>query len=77
MSEIRPELPDIFAEVFLFTEPLTPETCPDDVPKWDSLRHVALVSAIEETYGVSLSMDEMMEIVSVAAIQDVLARHNV
>jgi acyl carrier protein len=77
MTEIRPELPDIFAEVFLFTEPLTLETCPDDVPKWDSLRHVALVTVLEETYSISLSMDEMMEIVSVAAIQDVLARHNV
>lgn len=75
MNAIRPELPDIFADVFLFTEPLTPQTGPDDVPKWDSLRHIALVTAIEDAYSISLSMDEMMEMVSVRAIQNVLDRH--
>jgi acyl carrier protein len=77
IANIRPELSDIFADVFTFTEPLTPLTSPDDVPKWDSLRHIALVSAIEETYKISLSMDEMMEMVNVRAIQSVLDRHRV
>jgi acyl carrier protein len=77
MNEIRPELREIFADVFLFTEPLTPRTGPDDVPKWDSLRHIELVSAIEQTYKISLSMDEMMEMVSVGDIQKVLARRRV
>lgn len=77
MNDIRPELQDIFAEVFLFTGPLTLSTGPDDVPKWDSLRHIALVTAIEEAYNISLSMDEMMEMVNVRAIQAVLARHRV
>ena len=77
MIDIRPELPDIFADVFLFTEPLTLHTGPDDVPKWDSLRHIALVSAIEDAYDITLSMDEMMEMVDVRAIQGVLERHRV
>lgn len=77
MTTIRPELSDIFAEVFMFTDPLTPQTSPDDVPKWDSLRHIALVAAIEETYGISLSMDEMMEMMNVSAIQAVLDRRRV
>jgi len=77
MSAIRPELADIFADVFMFSEPLALRTGPDDVPKWDSLRHIALVSAIEETYDIKLSMDEMMEMVDVRAIQAVLDRHRV
>ena len=77
MTDIRPELPDIFADVFLFTEPLTLHTSPDDVPKWDSLRHIALVSAIEDAYDITLSMDEMMEMVDVRAIQGVIERHRV
>jgi len=77
MTDIRPELRDIFADVFLFDEPLTLRTGPDDVPKWDSLRHIALVSAIENAYGITLSMDEMMEMIDVRAIQGVLERHRV
>ena len=77
MTHIRPELADIFADVFMFAEQLTQRTGPDDVPKWDSLRHIALVSAIEETYDIKLSMDEMMEMVDVRAIHSVLDRHRV
>jgi acyl carrier protein len=77
MTTIRPELSGIFAEVFTFTEPLTPQTGPDDVPKWDSLRHIALISAIEETYRINLSMEELWEMVNVRAILAVLDRHRV
>lgn len=47
------------------------------MPKWDSLRHIALVSTIEETYDIKLSMDEMMEMVDVRAIEAVLDRHRI
>ncbi len=77
MSSIRPEISEIFADVLMFEEPLRPETGFDDVPKWDSLRHVALVSAIETKFAISLSMDEMMEMVSVRDIENVLERHGV
>lgn len=77
MTEIRPELSEIFVEVFHYEEPLSLETSPDQVSRWDSLRHVALVAALEDTFGLSLTMDEMMEIRSVKDIETVLARHGV
>lgn len=76
-SAVHPELSGIFAEVFQYTGEMKPETSPDDVPRWDSLRHIALVTAIEEAFAISLSMDEMMEIHSVRDIQTVLTRHGV
>lgn len=76
-SAVHPELGGIFAEVFQYTGEMKPETSPDDVPRWDSLRHIALVTAIEEAFAISLSMDEMMEIHSVRDIQTVLTRHGV
>jgi acyl carrier protein len=74
---IRPELNDIFADVFKFDGPLTVETSRQDVPKWDSLQHMALVAAIERQFDVSLSLDEMVEIRSVADICNILDRHGV
>lgn len=75
--EIRPEIKTIFADVFKFDGPLTAETSRRDVPKWDSLQHISLVTAIEQSFGVSLSMDEMVEIRSVRDICNILDRHGI
>jgi acyl carrier protein len=72
-----PEIATIFETVFDHYGALSPATTPDDVAHWDSQRHIALVIMIETTYGISLSMDEMMEIRSVADIETILDRHGV
>ena len=72
-----PEIAAIFAEVFQHTGPLTATTSPDDIGRWDSLQHIALVRALEATFSIRLSMDEMMEIRSVGDIEAVLRRHGV
>lgn len=74
---IYPEISEIFADVFQHGGPLTRSTSPDDVPRWDSLQHIALIRALETTFSVRLSMDEMMEIRSVGDIERVLGRHGV
>ncbi len=76
-DEVRPEIVEIFAEVFLHDAPISVATSPGDVARWDSLNHVALVSMIERTFGIGLSMDEMIEIQSVGDIHRLLARHGV
>ena len=72
-----PEIASIFADVFQHTGPLTPMTSPDDIARWDSLQHIALIREIETVFSISLSMDEMMEIRSVGDIESVLRRHGV
>jgi acyl carrier protein len=74
---VRPEIVEIFADVFQFGGDLRLATSRADVKRWDSLQHVALVAALESTFGISLSMDEMLEIASVRDIQKILARHGV
>jgi acyl carrier protein len=70
-----PEIVAIFEEVFQYTGPVTAEITPDDVERWDSLQHIALIQMLETTFSIKLSMDEMMEIRSVADIEKVLRRH--
>jgi acyl carrier protein len=72
-----PEIAAIFEDVFQHTGTVTLSTSPDDVERWDSLRHVALIHTIETTFGIKLSMDEMMEIRSAGDIERVLRRHGV
>ena len=45
----------------------------ETVPNWDSLRHLQLMTAIEESYGLMLEPEEMMQLNSVAAIRELLA----
>jgi acyl carrier protein len=72
-----PQLVPLFADVFQYTGVLTPMTSPDDVERWDSLQHIALVRTLEMTFSIQLSMDEMMEMRSVSDIENVLRRHGV
>jgi acyl carrier protein len=72
-----PHLAAVFQEVFQHAAPLTRGTSSRDVVRWDSLQHIALVSVIEREFGVSLSMDEMMEMRTVGDIEAVLRRHGV
>jgi len=76
-TTVRPELVEIFRDVFEFEGPIVQYTSPDDVDRWDSLQHIALVRAIEQMFGITLSMDEMMELETAGAIEALLQRHGV
>jgi acyl carrier protein len=45
--------------------------------KWDSLRHVMLMTELETSYGIELSDKEMMETVSVTKIRELLQQRGV
>lgn len=76
-TEVRPEIAEIFRDVFQFEGPLNHRTAPDDVARWDSLQHIALVRSIEQIFEISLSMDEMAELRSVGDIERILNRYGV
>jgi acyl carrier protein len=42
-------------------------------PKWDSLRHMNLIFAIEDGFGIRFADEELSELTSVAAIERSLA----
>lgn len=49
-----------------------PETGPLTLSHWDSFHHVHIVMAVEETYGVEFSPDEIVGFLSVRDIATVL-----
>ncbi|OAN55992.1 hypothetical protein A6A04_10555 [Paramagnetospirillum marisnigri] len=44
-----------------------------DVETWDSLRHLELVVGIEQLFGIDLTSDEIVTMVSIGRIRAVLA----
>lgn len=66
----------IFAEVFVIPE----STVIDDlklldIPSWDSLAHMTLITRLEEVYQVQLTGDEIADMDTVGAARSVLRGH--
>ncbi len=49
-------------------EEITDETAIGDLPEWDSLHHIQIISAIESTYGFKFTPDVMMDLEDVSDI---------
>ena len=49
---------------------VTEATKADDLEEWDSLAHVMLIDALDSELGISIPLDEAVEISSVAEIFD-------
>jgi len=59
---------------------LDPARIPDsfmrhDAASWDSLNHLRLVTALEEAFGIKLTMREVGEMESFAAVRDRVRSH--
>lgn len=54
---------------------LTPTTTNESLPTWDSLGHVNLMMALEQTFDLYIEVEDFEELHSVPAILDYLQRH--
>jgi acyl carrier protein len=51
---------------------VTMDTSANDIPLWDSVGHLTLASNLEEVFGISLDVDELMEMENVREIVRVI-----
>lgn len=73
---LRDRLQELFREVFSDeTLVLTPETSARDIPGWDSVAHINLMFAIEETFGFQFAGNELAEMRNVGELEDYIAAH--
>ena len=47
------------------------------IQQWDSLRHMALVAAIETTFDIMLEADDVMDMGSFSKVKEILAKYGV
>lgn len=68
----------ILTEVFGLKEAeISPSLTRDDVVSWDSLRQMDLVLSLEEEFGITLEMADIVRLESVASIEEVLRARGV
>jgi acyl carrier protein len=71
-------LEDLFSAVLeIPADALSEETGPTNLKSWDSLRHIKLISAMEEVYGVTFSTAEIKSLKSVGAVRRALTGRGV
>jgi acyl carrier protein len=60
MDPIRPELQDVFRQVFGDDEIVLEDSMTaDDIDGWDSMMHINLIIAIEKRFGVKFAAAEI------------------
>lgn len=69
MDEVLAKVQTAFKSAFnVDPKTISLNTTPEDVPGWDSMGHVTLASSLEETFGFTLDVDDMMEMENVKEI---------
>ncbi|MFQ5801456.1 MAG: acyl carrier protein [Candidatus Methylomirabilales bacterium] len=77
-DRLMEKLIQIFVKIFdLGPEEISDAMSVNTVDGWDSLKHLILILAIEEEFGVSLSPEEVEAMISVDLIKAVLNDHEV
>ena len=58
-------------------EDINDETAYNVAKNWDSINHLAIVSALEDAYGIELDVDEITAMENVKVIKDILTKHGI
>ena len=47
----------------------------DDVPSWDSLRHIQLLAKIEQVFGIEIDFQDTLLMTNVKSIREILEKY--
>jgi acyl carrier protein len=76
MDEIENRLTDVFRVTFGDEGiALRDDMTADDIAAWDSVSHIQLVFAVEEEFGIKLSMRDLEGLEDVGALRQTIGRH--
>lgn len=70
---MRDDLKQVLLDI-LEVDSITEDDSSRTIPTWDSVRHLRLVLALEEQFGIELDADEIPSLNSVRAIMAALKR---
>lgn len=73
-SKLRETLADVFG---MKPSEIKAELGREDIDSWDSLKQMDLVMSLERAYDISLDMEDIVRMTTVAAIMEVLAAKGV
>jgi acyl carrier protein len=69
MESVLARVQEVFHETFgIEPQLISLETTPSDMPAWDSVGHLDLASRLEQVFGISFDVDDLMEMENVREI---------
>jgi acyl carrier protein len=69
MEEVLAKVRSAFQGAFdVDPQIVTMDTAPADIPAWDSMGHVTLAGNLEQAFGLSFDVDDLMEMENVKEI---------
>lgn len=69
MQDVLARVQKAFSSAFeIDPESVTIDTVPADIRAWDSMGHVTLASSLEQEFGLTFDVDELMEMENVREI---------
>jgi len=66
-----------FTSTLLVDEAALPNLKYQDIAAWDSVGHMALMTALEEAFGIEMDIDDIIEFSSFEAGRYILAKYKV
>lgn len=74
MNEIKQKILTVMAVVFEMDVADIPEdAAPGVIEKWDSLKHLSLILALEEEFNARFTDEEMMDILNLNLIHEIIS----
>ena len=73
-QEVMAKLQEVFDNVFLQKVDVRRELSANDVEEWDSLTHVSLILAVEQTFGVRFRDGEVESTKNLGDLADLIVK---
>ena len=71
------KLTNVFAETFEIDADQTKGLVYQGIEAWDSVGHMSLIAAIEDTFGIQMDTDDIIDLSSFEKAQEILAKYGV
>lgn len=77
MESIEDKIKEIMADILSIDDEdtITDEFGPEDAENWDSLNNLKLITALEEEFKISLTMDRINSMVNFGKIKQIIAEY--
>lgn len=59
----------------LQSKKVTLESAMEDIPEWDSLKHIQLIIAIEEEFKITIDFSDTLDMTSIPAIKNKILKY--
>lgn len=77
MESIEEQIKEIMADILSIDDEdtITDEFGPEDAETWDSLNNLKLITALEEEFKISLTMEQINSMVNFGKIKQIIAEY--